>query len=128
MKPITALFLASFVLLAVLHWLALELLLYWRFWWADIITHVLGGAVAIMGLYSLKDMKLWPHAIPLTLLSCFGLIVLIAVSWEVFWKSMELFGYSFNKDDYVADTTLDILVGMVGGYIGYVIASKLTRE
>ena len=50
-----------------------------------------------------------------------GLVLLVAVSWEVFELSI---GYPID-DQYALDTALDLIMGLTGGYIGYIVGNSL---
>ncbi len=107
--------LISFGTLALIHILAIKLSLYWHFWWFDMPMHFFGGSIVALGLFTLADLS-WPlpHWLfrPVPFLS---VVLLIALSWEVF----ELWAGIPVEADYVLDTSIDLLLGLTGGFLGY---------
>jgi hypothetical protein len=89
---------------------ALDQYLYWRFWWFDILMHALGGAV--FGAIALAVGIRHPSRYWLFL----GAVV---VGWEVFEY---VNGISTAQPNFAFDTGLDIVLGLVGAAIAYMIA------
>lgn len=114
--------LISASVLAVTHYFAIELYLYWIYPWFDMVTHTLGGAVVVLGYISISDFipsfkSTWQKFIPAT-----TFVLLIAISWELFevWAGIPL-----DEPGYLLDTASDLILGLVGGTIGYLVASRL---
>jgi hypothetical protein len=124
MKPVlqltTIIFLISFSMLAAIHALALEFSLYWHFFWFDIPMHFFGGAIVALGLFTLRDLKLFSNK-HLTIVKVLLLVFSIALVWEGF----ELFAGVPMESDFVFDTSLDIVMGLLGGIIGFSIGNSL---
>jgi hypothetical protein len=123
LKLPTVLFLISLSFLAVVHIIALELFLYWRFWWFDIPMHFIGGSVVALGLFTLRDLRLpiparYLRAVPVVLL-----VIVVAMLWEVY----ELFIGVPIESDYVVDTLIDLSMGILGGLVGYSIGTSLNK-
>lgn len=121
-KSTTIIFIITALVLAVTHYLAIEFFLYWRYLWFDMVTHTLGGATVALGLFSLKDF--WPK-MPAFFLRLFPVVIfvfLVAIVWEVFeiWA-----GISMTEPNYLADTALDLVLGILGGAIGFVVARSI---
>ena len=121
-KPVTIIFFISASILATTNYLAIEFYLYWYYPWLDLVTHFLGGAVAALGLFSLKDF--WPR-LPkrsLRLPMIIAFVFLVAVAWEVFevWA-----GISMNEPGYALDTVLDLIMGLSGGVVGYFVGRNV---
>ncbi len=122
LKTNTLLFLIAASILAVVHYISLELYLYWRYLWLDIPVHFLGGAVAALGAYAFFDLRL-PLAKHIvgewwrTML----FVVLIMIAWELFelWSGMPI------QDSYARDTASDLVNGFIGGLFGYFIAKRM---
>ncbi len=119
----TIIFLTTFATLAALHNLAIALSLYWHFWWFDIAMHGFGGVVVALGLYTLHDLKLWLPNWCLKPAGFFTTIFLITIVWELFelWAGIPI------MDDFVIDTTTDIVMGLTGAYVGYVLGRRLAE-
>lgn len=123
LKLPTIFFLISFSLLAVLHIVALELFLYWRFWWFDIPMHFFGGSVVSLGLFTLRDLRLlvperWIKILPIVLAT-----LAIALSWEVF----EIYIGVPIEANYVVDTLTDLSMGILGAVVGYSIGISVRK-
>lgn len=121
-KPVTIIFIIAASVLAVTNYLAIELYLYWYYPWLDLVTHALGGAVAALGVFSLKDF--WPR-LPANFhrfTAVISFVFLVAVTWEVFevWA-----GISMGEPGYAFDTTLDLIMGVSGGIVGYFVGSNV---
>lgn len=123
MKAKTGFFLLTAIVLASTHYLSLEFYLYWRYLWLDIPMHALGGLTAGLGFLSIRDFlpKLPPSWFGLT--STLGFTFLVALAWEAF----ELFAGIMLEPNYAADTALDLLMGLLGGLVAYVVAGSLQR-
>lgn len=114
--------LISASVLAVTHYLAIELYLYWIYPWFDMVIHTLGGAVVALGYMSIRDFipsfkSSWQRFVPTMIF-----VLLVAISWELFeiWVGIPL-----DEPDYLLDTASDLILGLVGGAIGYLVASRL---
>jgi hypothetical protein len=116
----TIVFLVAFSVLAVVHTLATELYLYWHIFWLDIPMHFFGGAIVILGFYTLRDLGIFPNT-ALRLVPLLLLVLLVALVWEgyEYFIGLPIFG------EYVLDTISDIILGLCGGVLGYVIGKKL---
>lgn len=117
LKLPTVFFLVAGSTLAIVHILATELFLYWRYPWLDIPVHALGGSVAALFFFTLHD--LYPkypqrllYPIPILLL-----VLLISLLWEVFELKIGI----PIEDDFEIDTVVDIIMGMLGGVLGYIV-------
>ena len=121
-KPNTAIFLVAITVLAVIHYFAIELYLYWLYPWFDLVTHTLGGAAIALGLFSLKDF--YPrfsdrfHGLFPTL----AVVCLTAIAWEVFEVSA---GISMEEPEYALDTVIDLGLGLTGGLIGFFVGKSI---
>ena len=120
-KPNTVLFLIAASVLAVVHFLSLELYLYWRYLWLDMPMHVLGGAVVALGVFVAYDLSAslpqrWLRIIPVM-----SAVLIVALSWEVYEVAI---GIPIDAE-YVRDTLLDLCMGILGGLIGFVVGTSL---
>ena len=103
---------AIIVLIAVLHYAAVALYLYWSYWWFDNVMHFLGGLAIGLFLYwffyrsNIVSSRQAPWALVIA-----GTIV-VGVGWEIFEYVMH-FTYT-SKESYVFDTSLDLLMDLLG--------------
>lgn len=129
------LFIQQFMLvaiIAILHFLALQFYLYWTFWWFDIVTHFLGGLwVGLIILwfffssgYVYKNLSL-VRSTKIFLITIASVII-IGVLWEVWEVLAEL--VFINEAGYLLDTSLDIIMDILGGITAFIYAKKLIRQ
>lgn len=115
-KPFFKEFFWLSILIAILHYIALELFLYWTVSWFDILMHFLGGFLiaifTIFILYSYSDFEsLKKHRIFLVSL-VLGATLVIGLGWEL-W---ELFvGFTDVIED-LNDTIMDVIMDTVGAF------------
>jgi hypothetical protein len=118
----TIVFLIAFSVLAVIHNLAIHLYLYWHIWWLDIPVHAFGGTIVALGLFTLRDLKLFPNS-GLQLPFVIVIVIGVALLWEAYEVAIGL----PMLEDYVFDTILDVLMGIGGGIIGFIIGNSLRK-
>ncbi len=118
----TIVFLIASSVLAVIHNLAIQLYLYWNIWWLDIPVHAFGGMIVSLGFFALRDLRLFPNQW-LTPIPVMTLVLVIALSWEVYEHVIGI----LVEGNYVLDTFIDIAMGLLGGFIGYVIGNSLRK-
>lgn len=123
LKLPTILFLISFLLLAVIHIVALNLFLYWRFSWFDIPVHFFGGAIVALGIFTLNDLRIYVTDRHISLVPVLVLVFMVALSWEAY----ELFIGVPIEDNYVIDTITDLCMGLIGGLVGYSVATSINK-
>lgn len=116
----TVFFLIAFSVLAVIHNIAMQLFLYWHIWWFDIPVHTLGGVVVALGFFALRDLRVFPNAW-LKPLSVTALVLCTALLWELFEQVAGI----PNPGNYMIDTAIDVTVGVIGGFVGYIIGNSL---
>lgn len=104
---------------ATIHTLAVATSLYWYYSWFDIIMHFWGGILTVLGVYALCSLKHIPLK-PTTVI-IFSTLFIIMISWEVFERSVGL----YNPSTYVFDVSKDLIVGLLGGLLGYLVAQRL---
>jgi len=114
-KPFFKEFFCLSVLIAVLHYAALHLFLYWTVGWFDILMHFLGGfLVAIFTIFILYSYgnfeELKKHKIFLFSL-IIGATLVVGLTWEL-W---EIFvGFTNTLKD-LNDTIIDVIMDTIGG-------------
>lgn len=111
-------------MLAVFHYLSLELHLYWLYLWLDIPMHFLGGVTVALGY--LTFLGFFPKLADkhFTLVHTLVFVLLVAALWEIFELTI---GIPFEEGTYVDDTTLDIIMGVVGGVGGYFVGRRVSQ-
>lgn len=119
----TIIFLVAFTVLAGIHTLASHLYLYWKYGWLDIPVHFLGGIVVTLGLFTLRDLHLFPNKF-LKFMPVLACVLSIALVWEVWEYLSNLTDTSILKD-YIIDTVTDLCMGLTGGALGYFIGNNL---
>lgn len=105
---------------AILHAAGLFLFLQWYFWWYDIMLHFLGG------LWVALAFQWYAHSRAQTILIVPTLVVVlfVGIGWEVF----ELAVGAPREDAFMFDASLDILMDVLGGVVGYAGAAYLIAK
>jgi len=111
-------FVLSLVTLALLQLLSVKLFLYWVYPALDIPMHVLGGVTVALGFLALAPRfareSLW-RGLSATLL----VVLVVGVGWEAYEYAT---GTIFDSHAPIADTILDVVMDLVGGALGFVVA------
>lgn len=127
------------IVLAILNLLAFQGFWYWRFWWFDLVMHLIGGVVLslfVLWLYATYDpdgMNRSPMVMIFAL--AFSSIILFGLFWELF----EFTSDSANrfalvpKEIYalqtgVVDTLTDLLSDVLGSIFGSLIFLNLWQK
>ncbi len=99
---------------AALHLVGTALSLYWMFWWYDMAVHFLASIwVALAAALIAKQLGFRRVG-----LCVFVSVIAVSLGWE-------FFEYSIGATDatgrrvFVIDTTLDVVVNLVGGFLGF---------
>jgi hypothetical protein len=116
----TIFFLIAFSVLAVIHNIAVQLYLYWHIWWLDIPVHAFGGVIVALGLFTLRDLRLFPNTW-IWFVPVLAFVFFVALLWEAY----ELIIGVPIVGDYTLDTSIDVVVGLLGGVLGYFIGNSL---
>lgn len=118
-QAIVWIFLAVSSIFAAVHNFAVVTSLYWYYSWFDIIMHFWGGILVVLGVYAICSLKHVPLK-PTTLI-IFSTLAITMLLWEIFeWKAG-----LFDPQTHLFDTTKDIIVGLIGGLVGYLVAIRL---
>jgi len=112
-------FLVAGSIFAVLHIIASELYLYWRFEWFDIPMHFYGGLVVVLGIFALASRNFLVKERWLTLTVSLVTLMIFASVWELY----ELMIGATVPNNYVLDTILDFVMGIAGATFGYYFCS-----
>jgi hypothetical protein len=123
LKLTTVFFVLTLAVLATLHWLSLTFYLYWRWEWVDVLMHFFGGAVAALGLFTVRDfLPRLPERLEYVVPIMSGVII-ITLLWELF--EFFVVGIPLDMPGIVFDTTLDIIMGIIGGFVGFLVGHSL---
>ena len=118
-QAIVWIFLAVSSIFAAVHNFAVVTSLYWYYSWFDMIMHFWGGILVVLGVYAICSLKHVPLK-PTTLI-IFSTLAITMLLWEIFeWKAG-----LFDPQTHLFDTTKDIIVGLIGGLVGYLVAIRL---
>lgn len=118
----TQIFVMALFSFAALHVILLRTYLYWRHEWLDIPMHLFGGALIVFSVFVLRDLRV-PFAAAFTRpAALLGIVLLIALSWEVFEYAA---GVSLMRENFWSDTSLDLVLGLAGGMVGILVAHRL---
>lgn len=124
LKLTTVFFVLSLLMLAGIHQLALRFYLYWRWEWIDVAMHFFGGAVVALGIFTARDLlRKIPERMEYVVPVMSGVII-VALVWEIFEVQ---FGIAVPAANYQLDTLLDILSGVVGGFVGFLLGHSLRK-
>lgn len=121
-KITTVIFTITIAVLAVMHYLSLQFHLYWLYPWFDLLMHAWGGAAVALGWFTLRDFLPRLRVEWLSLVPTLSFVFFIALLWEVFEA---VSGISQNNPDFLSDTIGDLVFGLGGGFIGYLMAKRL---
>ncbi len=116
MQIVSVLAIVSGIELAIIHVLAMQLLLYWRYWWLDIPVHVFGGAFVALGAVAIFGSRASGRFLPVRMFAILAMATL--VGWEIFGIILE----NGLKPNFYTDTTIDLISGALGAAIGYTVA------
>ncbi|HMA78464.1 MAG TPA: hypothetical protein VKP88_05050 [Candidatus Paceibacterota bacterium] len=124
LKVTTVFFVLSLFVLAVLHQLALRFFLYWRWEWIDIGMHFFGGAVVALGVFTARDFirripERFEFVVPVM-----SAVVVVVLAWEILELQL---GIAQIADNFVLDTVLDVTVGIIGGFVGFLLGHSLRK-
>jgi len=123
LKLTTVFFLITLTVLATLHWIAMTFYLYWRWEWVDIFMHFFGGAVTALGLFTVRDfMRRIPERFEYVVPILSGVII-ITLLWELF--EFFVVGIPLAMPYIAFDTALDIVMGVAGGFVGFLVGHSL---
>lgn len=112
--------------LFILNEVAVERFLYWRFWWYDIMMHLLGGVV-IGGIAAWMQLRLFPAASSrTTVITVLASIVVVGVGWEIFEYLIDP-TYA-EQANIVFDTVLDLIMDMLGALAAALVITAIGRR
>jgi hypothetical protein len=102
----------SAILLLVLHLWGMESELYVKYWFYDIILHLLGGASIALAIYTIAEV------FNISILKKFYVLVLLTfiagIAWEVFEAYFDITGFHIGTREYNIDTLKDVVNDTLG--------------
>ena len=111
---------ALLLAIAVAHAYALSVDLYWHYPLANRIIHFSGGLwVALASVWLLAHQGL-PHRF----IRIMAVVIGVSIAWEIFEYAI---GMTKQEANYVLDTSLDLLMDVVGGALGYFVAQFMVE-
>lgn len=109
------------VTIALVHTVALEFFLYWKYLWLDIPMHVLGGVACSLFFSVLPFFGIRVHERYNRVWGYFAFTLCIGVMWELFEV---VAGISRGEPGFVLDTITDLSMDTVGAFIGFILVKK----
>ena len=119
-----SLFFSALVTLALVHKVAMQFFLYWKYPWLDIPVHFLGGIVCALGIAILPFLHIHFFGRHKTDIAYVCGVFIIGVCWEVFEYNVGLYQF---EPHIVTDTLTDMGMDILGGVVGYGIV-KSTKQ
>lgn len=110
------LFFCALTTIAIVHAVALEQYLYWKYFWFDIPMHLFGGITCALGYSILPFLRITIKERYQTVLWYILFTVSIGILWEVFEVVTHI---SIVEPGFIQDTLTDLLMDMLGAGIGY---------
>ncbi len=122
---LTLFFIAS-ITLALVNAVALEFSLYWKYLWLDVPMHLLGGFCVALGYSIIPFFGITLPKIFHSKWAYLSVVLLVGLAWEVFEFG---FGISIANDaeNLIPDTSMDLVLDLLGGYAGYVVAQRMNE-
>lgn len=118
-----------FVVIGILNFIGNKIFLYWTTWWYDMILHFLAGVV--IGMTVILFLQTFSKAFESDKKNVIVASVLFALFIGLLWEYFELYFEitSFNDGmQYVTDTTSDIILDTLGGYLGTLYSFKILKK
>ena len=103
--------------ISVLNTIAYRYSLYWSLWWFDIGMHFLGGVLIGLLFVWIMQFLFSTHARALSLTNTLIVVLTVGIVWEVF--EFVVGARVFEHTAYVIDTTLDLVMDLVGALGAY---------
>ena len=111
--------LAFSLVLLIFHYIGIQYFYYWSISWYDTVAHLLGGV--ILGLSITIFSKAKNLSEKSLIIYGAGFALLVAILWEIFEYRA---GITSASSKYALDTTLDILLGLIGALIAIKVGSR----
>lgn len=121
-KTVFFLFTLSIVLLFVMHTAALLFSLYWIHPWLDIPMHALGGATVALGYQSQFLLSRYRDRLSFGYYATICVVLVVGILWEVYEAVVGPI-----LPGYMLDTSIDIVMDILGASIGYVVGRAIMK-
>ena len=115
-------FLLFAIFFAAVHRVAMVASLYWYYPWFDIVMHFWGGILVALGVVALTSFRV------ITIRPSFRITMLVLFTAMISWEIFERLAGLYSPETYIFDTSKDLLVGLVGGIVGYLLFRKRTKK
>lgn len=119
---LTVISLSALLALALVHVLASEFYLYWKYPWLDMPVHVLGGACVALSVALIISIGVRVPAVCQRVWGVLGMVLVVGLVWEVFEC---MFGIMHIEAGYVTDALVDLGMDLFGGLIGYILVRNI---
>ena len=96
--------------------------LYWYYTWLDIPMHLSGAFLVMMTWFYLSQKAWLSDLFKKPILNPIFILIIIMVAWEIY----QILSGKPISSNYVADTRMDLVVGFIGGILGYFFFSSRT--
>lgn len=118
-----SIFLSALFLIGITHVLALEFYLYWTYLWFDMPMHVFGGFTVALGFSMLPFFRIHIPEHLKTLQVYLVVVLAVGLLWELFEY---VGGISIlAEEDFFNDTSMDLVLDLLGGAVGYYLVKYL---
>lgn len=117
-------FFSALTTLALVHALAQEFFLYWKYLWFDIPMHMLGGVCVALGYALLPFFRVTLPPRYTSRMAYLVVVLMVGIAWESFEYAAGISIVSAS-DDFILDTTFDLIMDLFGGLIGYGIVKQI---
>lgn len=123
-----SLFKKSFALVIIvgfLNYIAHTFNLYWEVWWFDVLMHFLGGFW--VGTFALYVLSIVYKSRQIDRKNVFIFVILstlvVGVGWEIFEFYFDT-NFFVNRTEAVIDTSSDLVLDLLGGFLAYKLYKK----
>lgn len=106
------------VFIAVLHFVSVNLYLYWFYWWLDTVMHLLGGAWAALAVLWFFNYFSFYKKLSLNrrIFFVFFFVLHVVFLWELLELGVGYVDPSIGRDYWIG-TFVDVIAGALGGLL-----------
>jgi hypothetical protein len=110
----------ALISLAALHIAAIIFALYWHYVWLDVVTHFLGGVWVAL---AVQLARAWMGQPLLNSVWVLVMVLIVGIAWELF----ELLTGIPRENNYMFDTSIDLVMDSLGALVGYAVSRGIER-